>query len=221
VLVQIDLGNDGTIDQVELIGGYVFPAVADVADAPAQAGAEMVLLDHSLARGNVGWVDLDHLLPPSALPPAEGHAVGEQDQPSDESGDKRGGDPERALRRWLTRGGNPGLTIGGGLIGIPGRHEDLAKAVQRSAKDHRGDWRGAHRMAFHPGDLALVPLYDQIYNKPGRPLVYRVSGFALVEILPAKSGDDHGRGHAGVDADLDCEEAEALIHVRLHARFVP
>jgi hypothetical protein len=238
VLVQIDLGNDGTIDRVELIGGDLLPAVASLADAPTTPGAELTLIDHDLGGDNFGWVDLDHPLAPGQQPPAEGddHDDDGNDHGDDPArmseggeGDDDEGHAEDSLARWLAQGGNPGLTLGGGLIGVPGKHEDLARAVPGRAPEHKA--------RYQPGDLVLVPLYDQISGGHDRPVLYQIGGFALVEILAHDNhgdhDDDHDDGHGRPDAgaqlagedgghegeDGGYEGEDGAIHTRLVARF--
>lgn len=169
VLVAIDLGADGSIDRYELIGGAVFPAATSSAHVPDKVGQEFPIITHNqTAPGQFGWVDLDRLLGPAEEP---------VDQPTS-------GDPA-VLRKWLAAGANPGLAIGGRLIGVAGTHGNLFKAI--------GSPTPGEEALYHIGDIMVVPLYDQIVDRQGaQPMSYRISGFAVVRITESSNqgGDD-------------------------------
>lgn len=169
VLVAIDLGANGSIDRYELIGGAAFPAATLSAQVPGKIGEEFPIITHNqTAPGHFGWVDLDRLLGPA-------------EEPVDQT---TSGDPA-VLRKWLAADGNPGLTIGGRLIGVAGTHGNLFKAIGSSTP---GD-----EALYHVGDIMVVPLYDQAIDRQGsQPMYYRINGFAVVRITKSSNqgGDD-------------------------------
>lgn len=179
VLVQIDLGNDGSIDRVELLGGTVFPAAVSLAAAPTTIGALMtVIADDKIIEhngGHRGWLNLSQIITPTLLPPT-GEAPSSDGLP----------DGDTALRFWLSHEGNPGLQLGSGIGGVAGTHGGVMEDV--------GNLYPGKAELYKVGKVVIVPLYDTVYTTADWPLVYRVGGFALVRIV---YGDDDDKRVVG------------------------
>ncbi len=174
IRVDIDINADGTIDRTEILGGHVFPAVTHVDALPATGATFAIITHDKLEPGHFGWVNLDQPLVPGQTPTGGG------------SGNNV------VLRKWLKTGGNPGIVLGGGLVGITGTHGNLFQAI--------GNHTPGHADLYRRGDVMVVPLYDTIMPRRGsQPLYYRIAGMAVVQIT--------GSHNAGNDDDA-CHPAQ-------------
>ncbi|NTV62167.1 MAG: hypothetical protein HGA65_01350, partial [Oscillochloris sp.] len=201
LLVQVDSDNDGTIDRTDIIGGNVFPAVASLADTPDTPGAELTLIDRQLSRSYYGWADIFHPLTTTLQIDSRNTGLGWLDH--DRHNPLRGKLAD--LLRQIIGGGNPGLAVGDWLIGVPGQNTSLLSEIERQAR--------SRTVAFQPGSLVLVPLYDQTQVVHGRLVAYRIGGFALVEVLSYPHSESSDSRHQSYH--------DRAIHVRLITRIVP
>ena len=158
ILMEIDAGNNGTIDRVQLLGGQTFPMVTASANVPTTRGQFFTIIEQGNAiqgapiYGNIGWINLDFPLPPGQSPTQHMHGN------------------NTTLVRWLATQKGPMLWNKGNIPAISGTHGGLFNTVQNE----------------HMGQIVLIPTYDKIFNPNGAvPVYYRINGFAVVKIIPS------------------------------------
>ena len=166
LIVEIDYHNDGTIDQLEFVGGQIFPAAIDINSIPDAKGTEFTMLAQEfVAPGHIGWINLDYPLKPGQKPT-----------------NKMNGN-DTTLRRWLSTTDTVAIYPQGGFVGIPGVHGGLFQAINNPTP-------GAEDL-YHVGDIMLVPTYTTIIGRQGsQPMYYKIHGVVAVEITQSSGQNE-------------------------------
>jgi hypothetical protein len=179
VLIEIDRGNDGTIDQVEFLGGAMLPVVTSSATVPSARGTEFTLMNqqqHTI-HGYIGWTHLDYTLAPDQDPTNAMHGTNND------------------IERWLKTPQAPTVWAKGKIVGIPGTHGSLFHAL--------GSLTPGAEDLYHVGDIMLVPTFGAVIDeRGGAPAYYQINGFAVVRIVSSSNagGDDD-------KCTLDCKKS--------------